>query len=67
MACQRSKLNPNENTYCQAEWKGQQITMAPIANRALSPMPIGLGVFSNNAKSFDLATFLGKATTEKKR
>ena len=27
-----------------------------IANRALSPIPIGLVVFANTTKSFDLAT-----------
>ncbi len=37
-----------------------------IANRAVSPMPIGLSVFVNTAKSFDLAIKKTKEITKYK-
>jgi hypothetical protein len=35
-----------------------------IANRALSPIPIGLGVFMSTTKSFDLAIKKTKVITK---
>ena len=42
------------------------MTTAPIANRALSPISIGLDVFTSTAKSFDLAFKKTKINTNAK-